>query len=171
MDFGALSGNDTIWSDQINANAFNEAIVAANFTDDRTVYVPYNTTFITYPIYVANITNITFQIDGTIKFSKRHNQWPLRKEGTTRDCIFLQDVENITFQGNGTVDGQGYMWWVRELFGANHNKRPILLNIQRGRNIEIKEVRWINSPRFNIWLEDVDSVWVHDFEIWVDIEG
>ena len=63
------------------------------------------------------------------------------------------------------------MWWVRELFGANHNKRPILLNIERGRNIEIKNVRWINSPRFHIWLEDVDNVWVHDFEIWVDVEG
>lgn len=63
------------------------------------------------------------------------------------------------------------MWWVREWLGLNHNKRPILLNILRGRNIEITGVRWLNSPRFNIWLEDIDTAWVHDFEIYVDVYG
>lgn len=63
------------------------------------------------------------------------------------------------------------MWWVREWLGLNHNKRPILLNILRGRDIEITGVRWLNSPRFNIWLEDIDGAWVHDFEIYADVYG
>ena len=40
--------------------------------------------------------------------------------------FFFEDVDTLTVQGNGTVDGQGYMWWVREFIGMNKNNRPKL---------------------------------------------
>lgn len=98
VDFGAISDNEELWAEQTNANAFNEAILAANYTqDDRVVYVPSGSVFYTMPIYAEYVNNVTFVIDGTIRFSKRHNKWPLRKENTNRDCFALTDVTNITF--------------------------------------------------------------------------
>jgi len=135
------------------------------------VYVPSNETFYIMPVYVANVRNITVVIDGTVRLSKRHDVWPLSKNDTNRHMFDFTDVENLTIRGNGTVDGQGYMWWVREYLGLNHNKRPSLLNVERARNLEITGVRWINGPRFHLWLEDIDNAWVHDFEIHVDTKG
>ena len=153
VDFGALADNDLLYAEQHNANAFNEALVAANFTaDDRVVYVPANMTFHTMPIYANYLRNVTIRIDGTIKFSKRHREWSMRSESAYHDCIQFKDGENIRIVGNGTIDGQGYMWWVREWLSLNKHKRPVLLKMQRVRNIEITGVRWLNSPRFNIWL-------------------
>jgi hypothetical protein len=36
---------------------------------------------------------------------------------------------------------------------------------------EITGVKWQNSPSFHFHLEDIDSFWIHDFEIYVDIWG
>jgi len=47
------------------------------------------------------------------------------------------DIQNVTFRGEGTIDGQGFMWWVREFLGRNPNDRPRLMQINGGRNIEL----------------------------------
>ena len=114
-DFGAVADDDSLSAEQINGQAIMDAIVAANYTDtDRTVFVP-NMTFHCMPVWATHINNITFQIDGTIMLSKRHHKIPLRKEKKIRDMFFFEDVDGLTVQGVGTVDGQGYMWWIREL--------------------------------------------------------
>ena len=63
------------------------------------------------------------------------------------------------------------MWWVRTLIAQNHNGRPNLISIERGRNLEFSGVRWINSPSFHLELKDVDGVHIHDMEIHVDMKG
>ena len=62
-DFGAIAEDDSLFTEQLNAAAFMDAIVAANATaevSERVVHVPYNYTFYTMPIWAANITNIVF---------------------------------------------------------------------------------------------------------------
>ena len=83
--------------------------------------------------------------------------------------MLFEDCENITINGKGTVDGLGYDWWIREWKNQNPAKRPNLLQITRSRFGEISGVNWINSPRFHIMITDVDSFYLHDFEIAVDI--
>ena len=63
------------------------------------------------------------------------------------------------------------MWWIRELLSQVPNGRPKLFWVQRGRNIEISGVRWINSPSFHFELKDTENMHLHDFEIWVDHKG
>ena len=123
-------------------------------------------------VWANGFSNMTFTIDGTIKLSKNHHRWPIGKnEKIVRDLIAFEDVENITFRGSGTVDGQGYMWWVREYLQLNRHSRPRLLYIHRGVNIEMSGIRWINSPKFHMELKDIDTLHLHDFEIWVDHKG
>lgn len=151
-----------------------DAIVAANTTttmDDRTVTVPSGLTFYTMPIWADEITNIVFQIDGTLRLSKRHRQFPLRIEGKVRDLFRFNDVDSITFQGSGEIDGQGYMWWVRELLSQNKNERPKMFVVNRGRNLHLTGIRWVNSPQKFIEPVDVDNLYIHDMEIYVDVMG
>ena len=151
-----------------------DAIVAANTTtkvEDRTVYVPGDMTFNTMPVWADGINNIVFQIDGTLRLSKSHHRFPNRSPGSIRDMFYFEDVDTLTFQGSGEIDGQGYMWWVRELIGRNKNGRPQLIRIQRGRNLQFSGIRWINSPHTHFLLKDIDNLYMHDFEIYVDHKG
>ena len=99
-DFGAVANDTSHYAEQTNAQALMDAIVAANTTSaltDRVVLVPADLTFYTMPVWAANITNIVFQIDGTLKLSKNHHRFPLRKPGQIRDMFYLEDVDSLTF--------------------------------------------------------------------------
>ena len=76
LDYGAVSGKDSLKAERANQDAFIKALKAANETEslnDREVYVPANMTFHSLPIRVDQLYNVTLTIDGTIKASKRMN--------------------------------------------------------------------------------------------------
>lgn len=75
----------------------------------------------------------------------------------------------MTIKGEGIVDGLGYEWWLREWNKKNKNGRPLLLQMQRVVLAEITGVKWLNSPRFYMHFDDVDSFYVHDLEIRTDV--
>ena len=56
------------------------------------------------------------------------------------------NCSDIVFRGKGEIDGQGFMWWVREVLKENDLGRPQLLRIENGKNIEFKEIKVRNSP-------------------------
>ena len=85
------------------------------------------------------------------------------------DFLTFTDCQDINIRGKGVVEGLGYDWWVREWKRANPHERPQLLKYQRVQNSEISGVTWKNSPRFHLELKDIDSVYIHDIEIFVDI--
>ena len=174
-DFGAIHDDDSLIAEQVNAQAFMDALVAANYTTGpvREVLVPANHTFGMLGVWGDNFTNINITIDGTIKLSKRHHHWPLADEDSIRDFMMFRDIVNVTFRGEGTVDGQGYMWWVREFLQRNKNPkgRPRLVYIRGARNLEFTGIRWLNSPKQHLNIKDVDTMHLHDFEIHVDYMG
>ena len=114
---------------------------------------------------------MTIIIDGTIKLSKRHEYWPLTFKDDIVDFMMFRDMENVTFMGNGTVDGQGYMWWLREFLGRNPHGRPRMVYLRGGRNLEFTGITWKNSPRMHLNVKDVDTMHMHDFTIYVDYKG
>ena len=63
------------------------------------------------------------------------------------------------------------MWWQREYVGKNHNGRPDLIDIARGKNCEWTGIKLMNPPFYNMYWEDMDGADFHDFEIFVDIWG
>lgn len=63
------------------------------------------------------------------------------------------------------------MWWAREFVSQNHHGRPRLLFMEWANNTEVTGVKWLNAPHFNLELKDMDTLWVHDFEIFADYKG
>jgi polygalacturonase len=66
------------------------------------------------------------------------------------------------------VDGQGYWWWMREYLILNKGRRPHLISFLRVQGGLFTGVKWQNSPSYHILLNDVDSITMENFEIWVD---
>ena len=97
------------------------------------------------PCWGEEFANITITVDGTIKASKRHNKWPV-SGNEVRNFWSFTEIHNVTFRGIGTIDGQGYMWWIREYLSLNHKGRPDLLRVVRATNIEVTGIRFVNSP-------------------------
>lgn len=82
--------------------------------------------------------------------------------------------DGLTFESQsktGVIDGQGYMWWIRELFGLNGAGRPKLIAIIESRNIEMSGLFITNSPSFHVKPYLCENVYLHDFEIFVDVWG
>lgn len=161
-----------------------EAITAANYTDvaeDKEVYLPEDMTFHSMPIYADYVHDLTITIDGTIKASKRHHVWPTTKtyNHTTgeliktkiRDFFAFEEFHNFKMHGKGTVDGQGYMWWMREYIQRNPYGRPCLIKFNHGTKLEFTGIRWLNAPYYHLDIQDFDGAWFHDFEIYVEAKG
>ena len=93
---------------------------------------------------------------------------------TIYNFIELNQVHNITLSGKGKIDGQGFMWWVREIsrifdLKGNPHGRPNMIEISNSTGIEWTGIKLINSPYYHINARDIDGGYFHDFEIYVDI--
>jgi polygalacturonase len=82
------------------------------------------------------------------------------------------DSDHITIQGQGTLDGRGYMWWIREWLQKNgKGGRPFVLYFARSRDIEVSGILIKNSAYYNFVLYDCENAYIHDMEIFVDVMG
>jgi hypothetical protein len=106
------------------------------------------------PVDLHNLSNITLTIDGVLLTSPYWQEWPTDGSGRQSVYPFIQisDSEDITINGQGTVEGQGYDWWVREWNHKNKFGRPNLLQYNRVQTSEISGVAWRNGPRFHLLL-------------------
>jgi polygalacturonase len=51
---------------------------------------------------------------------------------------------------NGTIDGQGELWWTKFRAGELNHTRPYLIEIMFSTNIQISNLTLINSPSWNV---------------------
>jgi hypothetical protein len=79
------------------------------------------------PMIFMNATNVTFNIDGEVWVSSDYKSWPLTSKNKYQNVFTFEDITGLTIQGKGVVEGQGFMWWVREALNKNIHKRPLLV--------------------------------------------
>jgi polygalacturonase len=113
LDYGAVADGTTK-----NTDAIRVAINTAAEKGGGTIYFPAGE-YLTGPIHLKS--NITIFVDtgATIKFSQDFDDYlPMvlsRWEGTTgmnfSPLFYGYQIENITIQGRGTLNGQGQVWW------------------------------------------------------------
>lgn len=80
--------------------------------------------------------------------------------------ISVANAENVAISGEGTIDGQGAVWWERWRSNVRANPakrrttdRPRLIAITNSHNVAVEGVTLVNSPSFHIvmrYSEDVD---------------
>jgi polygalacturonase len=110
-DFNSMKDVDTWEAASQNTQAMMNAITAANSSStDKVVLIPAGSTYYMTQVKVEYLKDVTFQIDGTIRFSNE-----MDKYGDTQNDPFIDisQSEGIRIQGTGLLDGQGLNWWRR----------------------------------------------------------
>ncbi|KAL8141622.1 hypothetical protein V2J09_014654 [Rumex salicifolius] len=65
--------------------------------------------------------------------------------------IFGTNLTDVIITGeNGTIDGQGEIWWQKFHKGKLKNTRPYLIEIMHSDTIQISNITLVNSPSWNI---------------------
>lgn len=192
LDFGAKkdsTGNNTL--------AIQKAITAAANKGGGTIYFPAGK-YITGPIHLKS--NITIFIDAgaELHFSDNFDDYlPMiesRWEGTTvinfSPLFYGNNLENISIQGRGLIDGHGKKWWgysevevkkqqedskwQKEFKRLNKDVlapdlpgwiergflRPPFIQFLNCKNVQIKDIKIQNSPFWTINPQYCDNVTV-----------
>jgi len=108
------------------------------------------------PILMRDVHGFTLNVEGTILASQNFKKWPLNPDDSKRfaEMFSFIDCSDITFESRsktGVIDGQGYMWWLREFLGLNlKTHRPKMLQLTNITNLEISGILFKNSPSFFI---------------------
>ncbi|KAJ6134095.1 hypothetical protein N7523_000417 [Penicillium sp. IBT 18751x] len=111
-----------------------------------TIVIPSGTTYYLNSVLdFAGCTGCDFQIEGLLKFASNTDYW----EGRTA-MINVDDINGIKIRsvsGHGVIDGNGQNAY--DLFATNSSyKRPTLLYITGGSNIEVSNLRQKNPPTY-----------------------
>jgi polygalacturonase len=129
--------------------------------------------------HIAKYADVHFSTDPKL-YGIGENLIPLagkRAPGERRDYFALlkiTDAQNVAITGEGTLDGQGYVWWeaIRKSLppggAANqsgHAARPVLLLAARTKNFLLEGVTITNAPAFNVMLDHTENVTVRKITI------
>ncbi|KAL1802801.1 hypothetical protein ACET3Z_031448 [Daucus carota] len=159
-DFGGVGDGQTL-----NTKAFREAIYRIQHLKRRggtLLYIPSG-------VYLTGSFNLTSHMTlylakgAVIKATQDTNDWPLiaplpsygrgRERPGDRYVSFIHGdgLHDVIITGeNGTIDGQGDVWWNMWRQRTLQFTRPNLIELMNSRNIIISNVIFKNSPFWNI---------------------
>jgi Endopolygalacturonase len=121
---------------------------------------------------------VQFATDPSLYGTTQH---PVTPEGKNADfaLVNVRNAENVAITGEGTLDGQGNVWWewMRNFWrdseaahsgAANQRQkvtRPRLLLATHSKNLLIEGVTLTNAPSFHVVLTDMDDVTIRKTSI------
>lgn len=155
------SSLDTCWA---NAHLLNQTFATMQSGD--ILLIPPNKTFwLMGGIYARGLTHITFQIDGTLKFSDDQSVWPRNPQNQqVKECFFFEQLNDVTFTSSlpggkkGTIDGSGLRWWGLVEYLLIGENRPRLLSIYNSTNLLVENILLKNSPYWTFLANDIANL-------------
>ncbi|KAF7595566.1 hypothetical protein BBP40_005601 [Aspergillus hancockii] len=122
--------------------AIHQAIASCG--NGGTIVIPADTTYYLNSVLdFKGCTRCDFQVEGLIKFTSSTDYW----EGK-RAMISVSDIDGLKIRsltGSGVIDGNGQEAWDRFAKDTSY-KRPTLLYITGGSNIEVSGLRQKDPP-------------------------
>ncbi|KDR75607.1 hypothetical protein GALMADRAFT_140236 [Galerina marginata CBS 339.88] len=133
-----------------------------------TVTIPRATTLnIETRLNMTGLRDKHIRLQGTIKFSPNIPYWtgnaffiPFQTQVT----FWLLGGENILFDGGGTLDGSGQLWW--DTFSTNSSLlRPITLTVFQAKNVLVENIHMINSPEWHNLVNEGQNIVYNNINI------
>lgn len=169
--FGAIANDTSYEAGMKNGKAFHDALAYANSSEtDRNVVIGYLKHYTLLPNgLLTGYYNISIQLDGCFDAWKGdQDKWPRDQSGSALDLLAIYNSNNITLKGNGTINGNGFLWWWT-VFLTSYDNRPDLLSFQSSQNLIIDGITLTNSPKYHLALWDVLDVTVQNVNIKVNV--
>ncbi|KAL3619193.1 hypothetical protein CASFOL_036763 [Castilleja foliolosa] len=159
-DYGGVGDGVTL-----NTRAFREAIYRIehlNRTGGTVLHIPPGE-YLTGPFNLTSHMTLYLARGAVIKATTDVEQWPLvdplpsygrgreRPGGRYMSFIHGDGLQDVIITGeNGTIDGQGNVWWDMWRQRTLEFTRPSLIELMNSRSIIISNVTFKNSPFWNI---------------------
>ncbi|KAM0009140.1 putative endo-polygalacturonase [Helianthus debilis subsp. tardiflorus] len=103
------------------------------------------------------------QIDGTLLAPSKIGSW---SKSNLYQWINFKWVQNITIQGSGAIDGQGYNWWApMESKQASLDIKPTALRFYASEDIVVRDITIKNSPQVHLKFDNSQGVKVNNVTV------
>ncbi len=127
-------------------------------------------TYVSGPLALESHVHLLLDKGATLLGSPDIADYPVREDAKWRRVSLLHadHVEDIAIQGEGTIDGNGKVWWDAQLSrqkGTPENPRPLLIDLTNSKQILIEGVTIQNSPQYNITAFWCDGLTVRNVTI------
>ncbi len=166
--FGASGSGKTLDTGYIQ-NAIDEASVHGG------VVIFPTGTYLSGTIYLKSNVTLKLQKGATLLGSPDLAQYPenlpdykfFRKGIIKRALIYAENLENVTIQGEGTIDGQGYAFKEPEDKNvSSYSVRPYVIWMIRCRKVRVEGIRLQNSA---LWMQHYlgcEKVYIRGIEVY-----
>lgn len=115
------------------------------------------------------LQDVTIQLDGTLFFSNLVEEWPRKENGKVLECLEFKNAANLNLVSSlgggrpdkmGVLQGNGQQWWWWPFLGylKHHEDRPRLLHIDRGTDIYLKDILFLDSPYWTTKFSGIDRL-------------
>ncbi len=127
-------------------------------------------TYVSGPLTLRSHVHLQLDKGATLLGSPDMEDYPIRADAPWRRVSLLHadDVVDIAITGEGTVDGNGKVWWdamLGRVKGSKENQRPLLIDLTKSKQILIEGVTIQNSPQYNITAFWCDGLTVRNVTI------
>ncbi len=127
-------------------------------------------TYLSAPLALRSHVRLLLEKGAILLGSPDIDDYPVREDAKWRRVSLLHadKVTDIAIVGEGTVDGQGQIWWTRQLNrakGSPEDPRPMLVDITNSSKILFEGVTLQNSPQYNIITFVCDGLTVRNVRI------
>ncbi|ESR63689.1 hypothetical protein CICLE_v10010440mg, partial [Citrus x clementina] len=149
VDFGAIGDGKTDDSDAF-AKAWTDFCSATG--DSSTLEIPANKAFLLQSTTFrgpCKSNSVNIQVSGTI-VAPDSKSW---KQCGSQCWLSLYDVQGLSIDGSGTIDGNGRGWWNQAVYFHNCN------------NLQVKGITIVNSPKSHISINTCNGVSVSNIHI------
>ena len=170
--FGAVAGDTSYATSVKNGKALFLTFQAAARNDaDRSVVVPAGKVYSMVPyLPVVGVDNVTMWLEGTLNaFPGDQTLWPNHtSNGRARCLLEFFGCSDVSLLGNGTLQGNGYRWWV-SVFKTGLDNRPHLLRMESCIRTLFRGWTLLNSPMYHVKWVDMLHALVEDVTVHVDV--
>jgi polygalacturonase len=127
-------------------------------------------TFVSAPLDLKSHVRLLVEKDTTLLGSPDMDDFPIRADATWRkvSLIHADHAVDIGLAGEGTIDGNGKIWWDAKAAGKKGDPeapRPLLIDITNSKQILIEGLTIQNSPQYNITTFLCDGLTVRNVTI------
>jgi polygalacturonase len=171
-EFGAKGDGKTL-----DTAAIQKALDECGNAGGGTVRFPAGT-YLSQPLLVRTKTTVLLEAGATLlatanqsDFMKVPGDW-LNAKSSSDFIPFIggRDLTDITFTGQGTIDGNGAVWWgeaekARRVKPGYTLPRPNLIVLEHCRNLRMENITLQNSPKFNFVPTECEDVVVSNVTI------
>ena len=167
--YGAIANDSSVEAAIKNSEAVSMALQEAK--PGSSVVISQYSKYYIFSVSASGPKQVKLQVEGDLIAISNITSWPVVSGNKYQNVLEFSNCSDFTLSGPGTIDGQGYKWWVELMFNFLKYQRPHLVNMEYCINVTVANLTMRNSPNFHLRVPNVKSLLVRNLYIWVDIEA